>query len=68
MDPIHVVDGVSPEGPSHQEIRPCLWALLGYGRTHPRHVLHSIVLLDLHIPFNIVCIVCEEDSKLKLEP
>ena len=65
MDPIHVVDGVSPEGPPHQKICPCLRALLGYSRTNPRHVLHPIVLLDLHIPSNTLCIVCEEDSKIE---
>ena len=50
MDPVHVVDGVSPERPSHQEICPCLRTLLRHSRADPRHVLHPIVLLNLQAP------------------
>lgn len=61
MDPIHVVDGIGPEGPSHQEVGPCLRALLRHSRAHPRHVLHPIVLLNLHIPISSPCMCCGAD-------
>ena len=48
MHPVHVVDGVCPEGPPHQEVGPCFWALLGHCRAYPWHVLHPIALLNLH--------------------
>lgn len=47
MNPIHIVDGVCPERPSHQEVGPGFWALLGHGRAHPWHVPHPMTFLNL---------------------
>ena len=58
MHPLHVMNGVCPEGPSHEEVGPCLRALLGHRRAQPWHVLHTLALLDLQgqvTPVHICC-------------
>ena len=60
IHPLHIVNGVCPEGPSHEEVGPCLRALLGHRWAQPWHVLHTLALLDLQgqvAPVHVCCSV-----------